>query len=689
MRITTWRLIFPVLIVLLASTGFANVGKVIIAKGETYAIDMNDNYRALNRRSDIQEGDTIVTGKDSELHIRFKDNAMLALRADTQLMINDYRGGSTEQDKVFMELLSGGFRTITGSFGKSNKDAYEIKTPNASIGIRGTNYEALLTDNSLLIGVYDGGIWVLNNTGDLFLGNDVSFSFAQVSGMDDIAEGLLEAPEELSQPLTTSFLSSGETNEESESEASAELSEEDDALLVENLFEETPAVESVDTETTTETITSLNVSTSVTEVENTIEVLAESADVRLTAAQVATLTAGTDVGFVVVNQNRTGYRIANYQLSAFAGYTGVDTTNTVSFDITMDDQTYSITLQTNYTSASELADEMNSQIKTQQGTIDTTQIAPIIYAESTNDGNSDYLVLKGFIDDSGQSIIIDNFSGTSAVDVAIGIGLCDGSTIICSGSYDSGELSSGDYSTAIHFGYVLDKASSPVFVNYESERLSVLDSAYVVPDNVFKGNEDASLTYFDSVNTEVTDENLVEWGYWASSSANPATLYKDPQDLSNSEDISTPFFFVTAPPIDETELVGELTLSTVVDWHATSSNTSGTLNSADGTAFLNATLAVSFDNAKATGTLNLADESSTWNWDMQYFGKIEDVQFFSDYGWGTFQDGTDTLDAVGDVNGLFTPAEDASGVDSIGFVGGFGLQTTDDSQWSQGVFILK
>ncbi|MDX1476033.1 MAG: FecR family protein, partial [Reinekea sp.] len=225
MKTRLWHVFILVLLTGLGvDMAYASIGKVIIAKGETYALDSANNPRPLQRRSDVLEGDTLVTGADSEIHIRFKDNAVLALRADSQLKISEYHnaeGGNQEQ--VLMELLSGGFRTITGSFGKTNKDAYQIKTPNASIGIRGTNYEAILTRDNLIVGVYYGGVRLQNQAGSINLGIDSAFSFAQVAGQNAAMQGLLEAPTELSQPLATSFNAPPATNEADDSEATATL----------------------------------------------------------------------------------------------------------------------------------------------------------------------------------------------------------------------------------------------------------------------------------------------------------------------------------------------------------------------------------------------------------------------------------------------------------------------------------
>ena len=693
---------------LCAVASFASVGKVIIAKGDTFAIDATSNSRLLSRRSDILEGDTLITGANSEIHIRFEDNAVLALRADSKLKINEYHSNSNGQaEQVLMELLSGGFRTISGSFGKSDKDAYQIRTPNASIGIRGTNYEAVLSGNRLIVGVYQGGISLKNQFGSMNLGIDSAFSFAQVSGQSASFEGLLEAPAELSAPLTTSFNAAPTENDEASEEVTANVQNEDDELLVENLFDDetTPLrpADKPETTVTTGTLADVAPPATATQVVDKIAStsnLSQLQDVRLTQEQIRLLQDKPKVGFVVVNEDPAGYRKANYQLSfAFNNDSLIYPINDpVSFDISYAGKIYQITLTNfnSYSSPGFLAGDITNQISNQIGTIDETLATPVISVTYV-DGS---LVFSGYSDQSNSSIKISNFTGTGAepTNVAAALGLCDNATITCAGEYDLGAPTAGNYDSAVHFGYMIPGKNGPVFVNYKNESITALLDGYKAPDNILRGNANALLTEFTAVDTNYdaqsatsTGTNIVKWGYWNTSASNPALLLKDAKNIAISETIDSPFFYVVAPPAKAADMVGEKTLSTIVDWHATSSTTTGMQHYSEGqscndssSTCLTAMLAVNFTNAAATGTLDFSNSIDNWSWQLKYYGKVKGAQFFSEYGYGTLNDDGSTHDAVGHVDGLFTSA--SSG---LGFVGGFGLQTTDDQFHSQGVFIIK
>ena len=172
------------------------IGQVIINVGSLSAIN-HGTTRLLNRRSSIYNGDTISTGKHSLTQIRLKDGALLSLRPHTDLRIADYRynGQQDGSEQNIMELLKGGFRTITGAIGHLNKQNYQVRTSVATIGIRGTHYSILLCQQSscsnddganavedgLYGGVADGSIVIENKSGKHRFNNDQYFKLTSSS----------------------------------------------------------------------------------------------------------------------------------------------------------------------------------------------------------------------------------------------------------------------------------------------------------------------------------------------------------------------------------------------------------------------------------------------------------------------------------------------------------------------------
>lgn len=142
-------------------------GHVIAAGAGVKAKANSGAVRVLKRRSAVYEGDTIITGRGSA-QIRFSDGGLTALRPGTTFKIVSYRwkGKQDGSEKGFFSLIKGGLRTISGAIGKKYRDNYKMKTPVATIGIRGTSYFLQwLGRRGLKGGVTKGKIYVWNKIG--------------------------------------------------------------------------------------------------------------------------------------------------------------------------------------------------------------------------------------------------------------------------------------------------------------------------------------------------------------------------------------------------------------------------------------------------------------------------------------------------------------------------------------------
>src|SRR3989304_5676653 len=116
----------PLLLALLVSVGLPvqaqaadAIGLVIVAKGQVKAKDANGVERALGRRSELFEADTILIGDDGYTQVKMVDDAMIALKANTEFAFNTYEfdDNSTTPDSAAMSMLRGGFTTISGTIG--------------------------------------------------------------------------------------------------------------------------------------------------------------------------------------------------------------------------------------------------------------------------------------------------------------------------------------------------------------------------------------------------------------------------------------------------------------------------------------------------------------------------------------------------------------------------------------------
>ena len=199
-----WLSTVTAVLLLVPLTMFAasteRAGRVLVTTGIIEAVGTDGVARNLERRTDVYSGETLRTAGKARAQVRFTDGALLSLRPDSELKIDDYHFENRDAvDHKYLRLVRGGFRTVTGRIGRVNRASYRVSTPLAVIGVRGTDWEALqIVNGPLLLGVNEGGITAqstkTNATADI--GTGASFNFAQITP-DGAIQLLPEAPDAL------------------------------------------------------------------------------------------------------------------------------------------------------------------------------------------------------------------------------------------------------------------------------------------------------------------------------------------------------------------------------------------------------------------------------------------------------------------------------------------------------------
>lgn len=164
---------FLFLLLLVAACGLfapdsfaASVGTVTNLSGDTSILTADGKLRTPSKGALVYQGETAITGKDGKMEIRFSDESIFQLRSQSQFRVDEYSyvGKKDSSAKGFFSLLKGGLRNITGLIGKLNRPGFRVSTATATIGIRGTEYSALLKDG-LHVTVERGEISLTNRAG--------------------------------------------------------------------------------------------------------------------------------------------------------------------------------------------------------------------------------------------------------------------------------------------------------------------------------------------------------------------------------------------------------------------------------------------------------------------------------------------------------------------------------------------
>ena len=108
---------------------------VIIRGGTTITAEVGD---------DVEQGDILQTVPSGLMHVRMIDNTRFVVGQGTTISIDTalIGGDPTKFESLAVGVTVGVFRFLSGD---SEKSAYEVNTPSATMGIRGTIFEIVVT----------------------------------------------------------------------------------------------------------------------------------------------------------------------------------------------------------------------------------------------------------------------------------------------------------------------------------------------------------------------------------------------------------------------------------------------------------------------------------------------------------------------------------------------------------------
>jgi hypothetical protein len=126
---------------------------------------LEEDTRRLAAGDGVRQDEVIAVGRDARGEIQLNDDTKLALGPGSRLVLDKFvYDPDRTANAIILNMVRGTFRFITGV---ARKPSYVIRTPNASITVRGTIFDAYVQESgeSWLL-LHEGGIEACNGRGE-------------------------------------------------------------------------------------------------------------------------------------------------------------------------------------------------------------------------------------------------------------------------------------------------------------------------------------------------------------------------------------------------------------------------------------------------------------------------------------------------------------------------------------------
>jgi hypothetical protein len=121
----------------------SSAGEVEFMRGVGFAQTPGQTPRTMGRGLVLQEGDRLTTADGATAVVKLQDGTRMTVRPGSEMVLSQFKYKQDAPDNgMVINMLRGGLRAITGLISKSSPNAARIQTNTATIGIRGTDFDA-------------------------------------------------------------------------------------------------------------------------------------------------------------------------------------------------------------------------------------------------------------------------------------------------------------------------------------------------------------------------------------------------------------------------------------------------------------------------------------------------------------------------------------------------------------------
>jgi len=114
------------------------IGRVAVMEGQATATSAEGQTRDLAARGPIFQNDLVQTDAAGKLQLFFLDETIFTIGPASNVKIDSYvYDPNTSTGEFLAESTKGAFRMVTGKISRRFPDKVKLKTPAATIGIRG------------------------------------------------------------------------------------------------------------------------------------------------------------------------------------------------------------------------------------------------------------------------------------------------------------------------------------------------------------------------------------------------------------------------------------------------------------------------------------------------------------------------------------------------------------------------
>jgi hypothetical protein len=126
---------------LISVPAFAGVGSISEFQGGG-SVKRGAKVAPATKGSSIEKNDTVSTNSQGRFKIRFVDATTVNITQNSRLVIDDfvYDGNNKSKGKIGLKLALGTARYTSGAIAKGNSKGVGIRTPTATIAVRGTDF---------------------------------------------------------------------------------------------------------------------------------------------------------------------------------------------------------------------------------------------------------------------------------------------------------------------------------------------------------------------------------------------------------------------------------------------------------------------------------------------------------------------------------------------------------------------